>query len=80
MGCDRSFEAALNALKNGQRVAREGWNGKGQCVAMQKPDAGSKMTAPYFYLKNTAGDNVPWVPSIGDLLAEDWYSLDEVHA
>ena len=30
------FEAALSALKAGERVARKGWNGKGMFVVLQK--------------------------------------------
>lgn len=30
------FGAALNALKSGRKVAREGWNGKGMFVVYQK--------------------------------------------
>lgn len=29
-----SFEAALHAAKDGNRIAREGWNGKGQFVVV----------------------------------------------
>ena len=31
-----TFEAALEMLKNGFLVAREGWNGKGMYLALQK--------------------------------------------
>ena len=30
------FGQALNALKSGKRVAREGWNGKGMFIVYQK--------------------------------------------
>lgn len=60
------------ALKSGQRVARKGWNGKGMYLELQHPDAHSKMTLPYVYMK-TADDNlVPWLCSQTDLLAVDW--------
>lgn len=29
------FGEALNALKEGERVARDGWNGRGMCVTLQ---------------------------------------------
>ena len=67
-----SFSQALIALKTHQKVCRTGWNGKGMWLALQIPDAYSKMTLPYIYMK-TADDNlVPWLASQTDILAEDW--------
>lgn len=67
-----SFSAALIYMKSGRPIARVGWNGAGQHVAMQTPDAHSKMGAPYAYLCNAQGKLVPWTPSQGDLFADDW--------
>ena len=76
-----SFSGALELLKQGCAVAREGWNGKGIFIVLQKPDANSKMTHPYIYIDTTGlvtdsdlapKDRVPWVASQTDLLAEDW--------
>lgn len=66
------FEDALHFLKDGYRVAREGWNGPNQYVMMQSPDENSKMRLPYLYLCNVRGELVPWLPSQGDLFATDW--------
>jgi hypothetical protein len=70
-----NFSVALDGLKAGRRVARSGWNGKGMCVAMQFPDSGSKMGAPYLYLRTVQGTLVPWLPSQTDLLADDWIEV-----
>lgn len=76
-----TFGQALVALKNGQKVQRAGWNGKGLWVELQRPDAHSKMTLPYLYLNyptdsaNTPGARVPWLASQTDILAEDWSIL-----
>jgi len=76
-----NFGEALVALKNGQKVARAGWNGKGLWLELQRPDAHSKMTLPYIYLNypddaaNTPGARVPWLASQTDVLAEDWSIL-----
>lgn len=67
------FGGALEALKNGQQVFRDGWNGPNQYIEMQKPDEHSKMTLPYLYIKTVQGDLVPWLASQTDLLATDWY-------
>lgn len=67
-----AFPTALDALKSGYRVARSGWNGKGMWLALQRPDAHSKMTLPYIYMRTAQGDLVPWLASQTDLLAEDW--------
>jgi hypothetical protein len=63
---------AVEALKNGAHVARVGWNGKGMRLELQVPDAHSKMTLPYVFMRTVQGDNVPWLCSQTDLLATDW--------
>ena len=67
-----TFGEALELLKNGQRVAREGWNGKGMWLALQIPDENSTMRRPYIYMYPVDGALVPWVASQSDLLANDW--------
>jgi len=66
------FSGTLLALKNGNRVRRSGWNGKGMWIALQVPDANSKMTLPYIYMSTVQGDLVPWLASQTDILATDW--------
>lgn len=66
------FGRAIESLKDGDKVHRSGWNGKGMYLELQTPDANSKMTLPYIYMK-TADDNlVPWLASQTDILANDW--------
>lgn len=83
MKSNLDFGQALDALKLGARISREGWNGKGMWLELQRPDAHSKMTLPYVYLnypKNAdwfPGARVPWLPSQTDVLADDWCILDE---
>lgn len=67
-----NFGQALIALKAGHKVSRVGWNGKGQWIALQKPDAHSKMGLPYLYISTVDGKLVPWLASQTDILAEDW--------
>lgn len=72
------FSDALMWLKEGKKVARKGWNGKGLWLELQRPDEHSKMTLPYIFLSypkdaiTTPGARVPWFPSQTDLLAADW--------
>lgn len=79
-----SFSEALTLLKEGKRVCRAGWNGKGIWIELQRPDENSKMTSPYIFIDTTGleTDNpnapksrVPWLASQTDLLSEDWISL-----
>lgn len=80
------FSAALSWLKDGKRAARAGWNGKGQFVVLI-PGANLDRSAAVglgadienlsfddvLALKNAGGDLVcGWVPSTGDLMADDW--------
>ena len=81
------FGEALRLLKQGKKVARKGWNGKGQFVYyipadryVAKTDAaksvmdedGKVSYRAYLALKTAQGDIATWVPSISDCLAEDW--------
>ena len=70
-----NFGGALEYLHNGFRVYREGWNGKGMYVALQRPDEHSKMKRPYLFIRSVNGDLVPWVASQSDLLGDDWVAL-----
>lgn len=63
---------AIFRLERGDKVKREGWNGKEQYLEMQRPDKNSKMTLPYIYITTVQGDKVPWLASQTDLLARDW--------
>ena len=47
------FGGALCLLKEGRKVARRGWNGRGIFVELQRPDAHSKMTHPYIFIDTT---------------------------
>ena len=81
MGELLNFGDALMLLKNGQKVARLGWNGVGLWLELQVPDVNSKMTLPYIFIsypenaKTTPGARVPWLASQTDMLAEDWMVL-----
>lgn len=66
---------AVERMREGLAVTREGWNGKGQFLEMQRPDANSKMTLPYVYIMTVQGDLVPWLCSQTDLLATDWHEV-----
>lgn len=67
-----TFGEAITLLKNGCKVQREGWNGKGMYIELQIPDENSKMNLPYIYMKTADDKLVPWVASQTDILSEDW--------
>ena len=67
-----NFGDAIAALKQGARINRTGWNGKGMWLALQTPTDTSKMTLPYIYMRTVTDDLVPWLASQTDILAEDW--------
>lgn len=69
-----TFSIALERVKNGDKIARHGWNGKNLFIDLQRPDTNSKMTIPYLFITDVSKDvKVPWAPSHSDVLAEDWY-------
>lgn len=84
---NQNFEQALAALKRGLVAARAGWNGKGMFVYIVPPASyqaqtgvakfffGEAALVPYngyFALKSADNTVNTWVPSVSDLLAEDW--------
>lgn len=82
-----NFGQALEHLKSGGKVAREGWNGSKMYLQYQFPDAHSKMTLPYLHLiipdgtqSNVAeGERrIPWQPAQVDLYSEDWHEVHDV--
>ncbi|MNW38084.1 hypothetical protein D3C74_151430 [compost metagenome] len=79
------FGQAIENLKQGKKVARAGWNGKGIFIELQIPDEHSKMTSPYIYIDTTGlqtenpnapKSRVPWLASQTDMLAEDWVVVE----
>lgn len=80
-----NFGAAIEALKNDERVARKGWNGKGMWLGIHKDDRlcvheGTGLEIEYadYIAMKTADDKVvPWVASQTDMLAEDWEIVSE---
>lgn len=64
---------AIKQMQNGAKVSRYGWNGRGQSLELQVPDANSKMTLPYISINTVRSGRVPWLASQPDLLATDWY-------
>lgn len=69
---ERGIGFATQTLWNGRRVFRRGWNGKGMYLQLQYPDANSKMSLPYVYMRTADNNLVPWICSQSDLLANDW--------
>ena len=67
-----NFSDALESLKSGILVYREGWNGEGMFLGIQIPDDNSKMTLPYIYMQTACGNSVPWIASQTDILSGDW--------
>ncbi len=74
------FGDAIRALKEGKRVAREGWNGKGMWLvyihpgnAMHTSMAGSFDMQPCIGMKTAQNVMQPgWLASQNDMLADDW--------
>jgi len=72
-----NFGEAIIAMKDGKRVQRAGWNGKGMWIAAQYPDENSLMDGgPYVYISDPNGKRFPWNASQQDLFADDWKILE----
>ena len=71
------FGIALNVLKAGHKVTRAGWNGRGMYIQLNKGiDFEFSELCPFFTIKNIRNSFDTWVPSVGDLLAEDWSVIE----
>lgn len=83
----RDFGYALAWLKVGAKLARAGWNGKGMFVyhvpaasypvqtGAAKSHFGEGSLVPYnayLAIKNVDNTVSTWVPSVNDVLADDW--------
>lgn len=79
------FGTALVWLRSGARVQRAGWNGPGQWVVrVTSWNAALGVALPPDYefaaflaLKNAQSQVVPWLPSQGDVEAQDWQLVQE---
>ncbi|VDG32226.1 hypothetical protein [Lactobacillus paraplantarum] [Lactiplantibacillus mudanjiangensis] len=80
-----SFGEALIQLKNGQKLKRSGWNGKGIFIKLFKADGETDMSHDYIYIDTTGLktnnpdaplDRVPWLGSQTDILADDWIVVE----
>ena len=76
-----NFGQALEQLKQGAKVAREGWNGKGMWLGLVDTgyyDVGCSVVGeidsllPWIGMKTADNKFVPWLASQTDVLAEDW--------
>ena len=71
-----TFSEALEFLKEGKKIVRQGWNGDNMFLELQKPDENSKVTLPYIYIRTACNNFVPWLASQTDLLSNDWFVRD----
>lgn len=74
-----SFSKALELLKQGDKITRKGWNGKGMWLTLipkshWETTRGLEMLdgLPWVGMKTVDDKFVPWLPSQTDLFAEDW--------
>lgn len=65
-----SFEKALRHAKAGFGIRLTTW-APDVVIRVQRPDANSKMTAPYLYVESRFG-KVPWKETMIELFAENW--------
>lgn len=84
---NKNFGQAIEALKQGKKVQRQGWNGKGMFLIYINPYLNSQFSiiekqgivgtlACYIGMKTADNQLVPWLASQTDVLAEDWCILD----
>ena len=82
-----SFSKAIELVKVGKKVQRQGWNGKGQYIELATNisyvnAAGETINAEHDAIGNkaiafvgTSGVQLGWLASQADMLAEDWQEV-----
>jgi len=85
------FSVALIAVKDGAKVARKGWNGKGMFIFLVPgstfkvnrppllgiyPEGTEINYHPHIDMRTADGQIVPWLASQTDILADDWIILE----
>jgi hypothetical protein len=68
-----NFGDALEALKRGKRVAREGWNSTQFWMLLEKRE---EQELQYFVIESRYGAETLWLTTRADLLACDWYVVE----
>lgn len=69
-----NFGEAIENLKAGHRVARDGWNGKGMFLTMVDSMAYEGVPiVPFIAIYTTNKKLAPWNSSQQDALADDWH-------
>ena len=82
-----NFSEALDNVKEGKKISREGWNGKGMFLFLVQGSTfkvnrppllgiypeGTEITyCPHIDMKTADNKVVPWLASQTDILADDW--------
>lgn len=79
------YGTAIKLKKAGKKMARRGWNGKGMYVeyvpkvenmTIRTSEPNILTLNPHFLIKNVDNTFSTWVPSVNDILAEDWYIVE----
>lgn len=82
------FGLAIEAAKKGKKIARKGWNGKGQYVELATGisytnRSGQTINAEHAAIGNralafvgTSGVQMGWLASQADMLADDWVIVE----
>jgi hypothetical protein len=73
-GNKMDFRDALLLLKSGRKVAREAW-GRKTCLRLHKQEKTGELS--HFIIETASGNAVGWILSNGDLLADDWFVVNE---
>lgn len=83
----QDFDWAITALKDGKRVTRPGWNGKGMWLMFVpsyrgcgNDPGGSRTHLPWIGMRTADNKFVPWLASQTDVLAEDWEIMEDDEA
>ena len=76
-------------MKDGKKVCRSGWNGKGMFLYIVPANTYNTVTeiakeefgdtveyGAYIAMKTVQGNVVPWLASQTDMLANDWEMID----
>ncbi len=90
IAADRGFDfgTAVAFMRRGIRVHRAGWNGKGMWLryvdlytdkefSLRESPSARGTWLPFIAMKTANNGLVPWLASQTDMLAADWFAIEE---
>ena len=73
-----TFQLAIDALRSGKKIARDGWRDTDTYLKNALPYDCVNRHLPYIFIHTEQGGDTPWTTATqADMLADDWFVKTE---